>query len=393
MSAIAMRTAQAMNLHIEGADSSQRPFHREMRRRLWNQLSLLDMQYSYDRGTETMWTGNAFSTGLPHHINDTDISFKDGFSTTHRNEFTDMTFALITHTICRTVRRLHQEPYDELTNSSEVLKWQQRQALVTETCKSIEKNYLKHCDMSIPFHQFTRGVAGAIYSTSMLHAIRPLLRLPTKTPPPITGPDILKLAVNVLENAWDLEKGNYSEAIRPWSWYVWVQWHAMAAALAEICTRDENPAVNHAWDVIDGLYPSYENLIADSRTGMLWRPIEKLYRKAKERRKASSKVEDDTRSISEVEPRMFQQFPDLPDLSKSNTFLPGMDMTGMNQSSNMPPWDWTDQQAALPIETGMNFDFSELPSTGVIDGSWENWESFMQDYNGFEMTDTSGYQW
>lgn len=61
----------------------------------------------------------------------------------------------------------------------------------------------------------------------------------------------------------------------------WVQWHPLAVALAGLCTIRGTPLADEAWAYVEPTYTRHADRVADSRHGTLWRPIEKLYRRAR----------------------------------------------------------------------------------------------------------------
>lgn len=55
---------------------------------------------------------------------------------------------------------------------------------------------------------------------------------------------------------------------------------ALAVALAGLCSIRNTPLAERAWYYVDKHYERSARYVADSRTGMLWKPVEKLYKKA-----------------------------------------------------------------------------------------------------------------
>ena len=68
-----------------------------------------------------------------------------------------------------------------------------------------------------------------------------------------------------------------------WRWFfgTWHQWYALALALAELTVQVDGPAVDRAWKAVDSVFDSWAEKVADSQSGMLWRPIKKLANKAR----------------------------------------------------------------------------------------------------------------
>ncbi len=110
LTSLAVRIAQAMGLHHESSVSSHRPFAREMRRRLWWQICLLDSHAADDRATNPIINADSFNTKLPLQIKDEDIYVDLCGEVEERQGFTDMTFNLICSEIVDTLRQLNYIP-------------------------------------------------------------------------------------------------------------------------------------------------------------------------------------------------------------------------------------------------------------------------------------------
>lgn len=118
----------------------------------------------------------------------------------------------------------------------------------------------------------------------MLYAIRPLQIHHSVKVPSTAEFDVLGVAVETLTKHHALLTNPVTE---PWRWFIWVQWHALAVALAELCSRTEGLAVERAWEVIDVVFQRYAETVADTERGMLWQPIEKLMKKARQNRRST----------------------------------------------------------------------------------------------------------
>ena len=73
LTGLAVRIVQAMGLYLENYSSSLRPFGREMRRRLWWQICILDSHAAENRAINRVVYVDSFDTKLPLHINDKDL--------------------------------------------------------------------------------------------------------------------------------------------------------------------------------------------------------------------------------------------------------------------------------------------------------------------------------
>lgn len=71
-----------------------------------------------------------------------------------------------------------------------------------------------------------------------------------------------------------------------WSWLfkTYLQWHAVAYVLSELCIRPPGPDYERAWNAVDSLYDRRMIEQTKGHKGVLWRPLKQLYARAKKRR-------------------------------------------------------------------------------------------------------------
>jgi hypothetical protein len=135
----------------------------------------------------------------------------------------------------------------------------------------------------------------------------------------------------------------------------------MAVALAGLCSIRGTDQANEAWELVDKCMSRYAVDIADSSTGMLWKPIGKLYRKA-----AAFRDGGQTMQPALAQPAMSGMAWNDALLDPQLTMDPAL--SGM--SMNAFPLDVSDSMFNFPIDTtGM------LPS----DTSWLDWEGILKD--------------
>jgi hypothetical protein len=87
-----VRIGHAIGLHNDSSIAGLPLFQREMRRRLWWQIIVLDSALAMDRGSSPACWKGSFNTKLPLHINDEDIWLDGPEDVPERQEFTAMTF-------------------------------------------------------------------------------------------------------------------------------------------------------------------------------------------------------------------------------------------------------------------------------------------------------------
>ncbi len=402
LTSLAVRIAQAMGLHHESSVSSHRPFAREMRRRLWWQICLLDSHAADDRATNPVINADSFNTKLPLQINDEDIYIDLCGEVEERQGFTDMTFNLICSEIVDTLRQLNYIPVRKLGQSRTGLRedWSQRIDAVTNMQRHLEVKHLRHLKMGRPFHWATRLVADIMIAIMWLIVYRPLQQHPDSRPFQLAGPGILGLSVEVLERAHQLETDPAASSFR-WLARTYVHWHALAVTIAELCVKTEGPMVERAWAVLMPAFSEASQHVADSQEGMLWRPIKKLMDRAQalrheylSSRSAGASVPPITADYNtcnignhraDTEHHMYGMVNDPQGPESATLSMKGIQMASIPGST---PLDWDPWLAAAstsmePAMGGQHHD--DLDQT-----AWANWEKFVDGFQAQDETMMSG---
>ncbi|KAI0976724.1 fungal-specific transcription factor domain-containing protein [Xylaria arbuscula] len=318
-----IRLAQALDMHKDGDGTTASrftPFEAEMRRRLWWQLIVLDIRAAEDRGSNTVIARGSYDTHLPHNIDDAEFGPDTTVPLQSRPGPSDMTFGLCT------------------AQSSGSFLWSEYAGMGLHTeeetlrrAKHLEAQFVRGADpdhaasylasvmvrlvilkmwlvLRYPIHP-RRGKPRVTMEQQGKTPSAPIGGIPdasgssspgvftasstTTTPKPhsaapiVSAESTLRTALSIMEVSEFLETGPYSDRTRWWC-ETYVQWHPLAVALAELCTQTQGEIVEHAWRVIDVVFPRWSGKIADAKRGSLWRPIRKLYKKAKAAREAAS---------------------------------------------------------------------------------------------------------
>ncbi|KAJ9306052.1 transcriptional regulator family: Fungal Specific TF [Paecilomyces variotii] len=278
MTAVVLRLAQGLGLHRDGTNFGLKPFETEMRRRLWWHIVLLDVRSSEDHGTDPQVHEAFFDTRLPLNINDDDIfpDMKD--PPEERVGGTEMTFTLVRCEVNATVRRLSYVPPGARCRAGE-LSVEQREALVEGLSKRLEERYIRHCDMNVPLFWVCATISRLIIAKLWLVVYHPLSKHDNRHSLPMETRDRLFVtSIEAIEFAHLLEN---NENTSKWSWLfrTYIQWHAIAFLLAELCVRPLCPGVDRAWMAVNSVYREWE-AEATLKKGMLWRPLSRLMRRA-----------------------------------------------------------------------------------------------------------------
>ena len=187
---------------------------------------------------------------------------------------------------------------------------------------------------------------------------------------------------------WILERSLFKQAnseFNPWAWFTWVKWYALAVLLAELCGPIKGPEADLSYVVAQKIFIEYAQVVADSQSGMLWRPIVKLMRRVQKLRgstvdgmsnllasPASGMEQPTTRS--EIDDNNFanlninqQPVPHDPAITLDSYNL---DPNLIRNSDNPYRLVNNESDQALGMDT---FPGEEL--------SWAHWDNFLEDMN------------
>lgn len=374
---VAVRLGHSLNLHRESTWSGISPFTREMRRRLWWQLIDLDIRSLEDRGSDPFILVSSFNTMRPLNINDDDMDPGSMEPIVERKEFTEMSKSCVSHTVWEYAVRIgYAAPGREDFENAPISPIETNLKMIQELETKLEKDVLIHCDPTNPIAWATSVIIRLIGSRLRIAVFHPPLHdMRGMVQQYVSRELVLKTAVENLEYTHLL---GTEPAAAQWRWYfnTRVQWHALAATLAELCVQDKGPLVERAWKVVDAVFEDWAEHIADSRRGMLWRPIKKLMSKAQAKRAEAS-----MKSMSISPQQSLPQFTVAPygHFYDVNSSTPAMSFP---QDSTSP--------VAMGILPNQTLDLNQQYSQEMLDSlnvneaanaiNWAEWDEFMQDF-------------
>lgn len=305
-----------------------------------------------------------------------------------------MTFALSCHEVLVAMKRMAYIPANAVGNSQ--LRSQevcgQSVDIVISIQRHIEEKYLRHLNLTRPFHWFTRTVADVITAIMWLLVYRPMQRRPnTIHLPQITHPGILRLSVDVLERIHQLQTNPAASQFR-WLSQTYVQWHALAVTIAELCFDTDGPMVERAWAIVEPAFEQMAQHVADSDRGMLWRPIKKLMNRARGVRQAHLDSRSTTSPSVAVLNTTDQMNPSIRTAhsnAKINDYtewpmksmpLPNFETQQAKPIANSEPFDWDPWLTAATAATSTLTQSQYNPY--MDDVALTNWEDFIDDFQG-----------
>ncbi|KAF2237244.1 hypothetical protein EV356DRAFT_511953 [Viridothelium virens] len=283
LTGLIVRIAQTLGLHRDGSHFNLSPFETEIRRRLWWQICILDSRASEDHGCDPSVIDQLFDTEMPLNVNDNEISPDMTEFPELRAGFTEMTFSLIRCEVTSTFRRLNYVPpnpkmcFEKFSSAT----FEDKKRWVTECHQRLEERYLKYCDMSVPLYWVTATTCRLIMAKMWLMIYHPFQRKDggRSLPPDVKD----KLFLTSLENIEYMLLLETEAQTMKWGWLIktYVQWHALAFLLTELCVRTKGPMVDRAWAAVERTMKGQVLVQGDEKRGHLWKPLRKLWAKAK----------------------------------------------------------------------------------------------------------------
>lgn len=377
MSAMALRVGQALCLHMRDPPFQVNPFEQEMRRRCWLCIGLLDFSASLDRASEPMMQSVWLDSHPPSNINDDNIWFNMNVPIQEPPEgtFTDLTLTLITAAAQSVARMIAYTDFMEQA----VEEMSSRQQILLNFQHKVTK-FLSGCrPESSPFQLYTKRTATTIYGWLQLGSLRPISRSRNFIPPAVPGDALLSLAVDNLAKVQE----SYSDpTTAQWMWFgaLWVPWHGLAVALAELCVCKDPEAMSRHWPVIEQVYHRSSLTIADSQHGMLWKPLEKLMHQARaHKREMLGSASPSEQARHQIPPIVMQQpLESVPEVTPCYDLgiQPDLATDQFDPAVIMPP--------NIKLEPWPNvwdsMDFSANNLQGSVDNvAWTNYENFIGD--------------
>lgn len=271
-----MRIAHSIGLHRDGDGRHLSAFEAEMRRRTWWQLVILDMRACEDRGSAGVIGDGTFNTIMPCNINDDEFTMASKHPLPNHKGLTEMSYFLISADVADIMRRTN---FISPSGDARGMSLDDKEKLIKDCATRIEANYTEGIDISGPKPNVL-SVLGRIMTLRLWSVLQyPFQKQKNETGLVWPAGAALRTAGNIIELIMMMEAHPDSTRFL-WFYKTWVPWHPVAMALAELCKTPHGELADRSWPIVEAGYKICGERIADSKQGMLWRPVRKLYRRA-----------------------------------------------------------------------------------------------------------------
>ena len=242
-SGLALRIAQSMGMHRDGAKLGLCPFQTESRRRLWWLLVVRDSRGAEDFGLGSPSAIPCFDTEFPLNIEDSDMNQHMATLPEDRTGWTGMTYPLVAVHILQAVQQLSAIESSKLDSSQTT----QEMRKITSNLKTRLDDMLQTCDPFIPIQKAALTVASFVYKK--IHLVTQL-QVENSNTGNVMVPqeDHLMTACECLEASnllWD------DELMRHYRWNAasFPQTHLLLYVFWHICLSPHGPNAERAWNL------------------------------------------------------------------------------------------------------------------------------------------------
>lgn len=357
---------------------------------------MLDTRASEDHGSDPTIMEHCFDTEFPTSCNDEDLDPGQNDPPARRHGVSEMTFCLIRYEICLLSKQLSYSPQISslCKETPNRLTLEDKENLVRDAAAMWEEKYLQYCENAGPLYWVAATVARLITAKFSLILYSPLTS-PGKpnTLPQDTRDRLFMAAIEIIEYSRVLEDESSN---KQWGWLfqTYIQWHAIAYLLGELCTRPNSTIAERAWRAIDSVFGGWTEAVTHSKSGMLWKPLKKLMTKARANRARQNQnqnpdalgagidesfILDEPSSYPKITPAHNRLLPDVtntippqPQNDYPSSFLE--DPASMEQQGMFQP----QQQAWLMDDSALaDLDMADLEG----DVSWEGWDDLVREFS------------
>jgi hypothetical protein len=362
---VALRLASALNLGSPSSSQGLSEFDKEIRCRLWCGIGVLDLQCAFDRGSRAILSSHDLAD-WPLNVDDADISMTSATGLVPHDHFTEMSFSRLTSRAGVCHRKLTELGLSAAHGTEDPYRARAQQLATLVDFEASVLQLQGQCDATpTTIQAFAVTVAQESLVAMRLLFYRPLHKRgkghEAFDKDQLGKDELLTMATEVLERSQS--KRSWAQFAQ-WAWFKWVKWYALAVVLAELCTAHGTRA-DHAWTVAQRSYSDYANIVADTKSGLLWKPIARLMQRVITLRTARIGKSHDNASLMDTEFDSMQWNNDI--LNSLKHIDP----------SNMVPLP-EEHIFTLPDEANMG-GRDPIDNDADIDMSWLYWDLLIED--------------
>ncbi|KAL6243385.1 hypothetical protein RBB50_009937, partial [Rhinocladiella similis] len=255
LNGLAIRLAQSIGIHRDGALLGLSPFQSEIRRRLWWHLLSRDGRAGEDhglQGTENLLL--SCDVQLPLNVDDTDLHPDMQELPPERKGWTGMTFDLINIELVKTAQRLSSLAASSYSSPESVPSEDVRKSVINQSRERIQER-LKDCNPVIPQQRMTVVCASWLLRKVDFVTRQQWSLLQHNSSPrseDFATEENLQEALELLQPRLDIG----DELLKPYAWAAkaYPQYNVTLYVLWHLCIKPDGPSTDRAWHAVDTLF-------------------------------------------------------------------------------------------------------------------------------------------
>lgn len=259
---LAIRLAQSIGLHRDGASLQLSPFETEMRLRLWWHLCVLDSRAPEDQGLQPTVDVINRDLRLPLNVNDDQIYPGMTCLPVESDGWTDLSFFLIQTDSCRLLYPILD--VQEQHSADTLLDITEKREIVQGRGRYLSEKYSMRSDTGLPpdlSHIAVQHTKTAYKKMKFILQLRKETSMRQQNGARYDAtPAVLqlsfRLACEILETNYVLLKAGLAASFT-WFFSMYTQWYALAYVLRCLCasSRAFGSETERAWMLVDELFP------------------------------------------------------------------------------------------------------------------------------------------
>ncbi|CAK7203187.1 hypothetical protein SEUCBS139899_005918 [Sporothrix eucalyptigena] len=320
LNGLAIRLAQSIGLHRDGAHLRLSPFETEMRLRLWWHLCVLDSRAPEDQGLQPTIAVTNWELRLPLNVNDSQLYPDMDCLPLDADTWTDMSFFLVQTEACRRMHPIMETQSRQAAAmaanagltpggstpgtpgsgpvSDPLMQIREKRKIIRDPARYMRARFGIALDsqtatrMDLP-RMAIQHMSTACRKMEFVLQLREEIIVQRRDPAPQPVAAILRPSFRSACEALDSSRALlHDSAATPLGWFfgTYTQWYALAYVLRCLCCRPREIVVEtqalaeQAWALIDELFPSTLRLHGndgdEENDGSIWHYLHRLRQQA-----------------------------------------------------------------------------------------------------------------
>ncbi|OAQ96455.1 hypothetical protein LLEC1_00984 [Akanthomyces lecanii] len=377
---VALRLAQKMGLHRDGASLGLSLFETEMRRRLWWYIAHLDFRTSDLLGAKPSLDIHIGDVQVPWNVEDEDLQPSMTEVPKDRKAITSITMCLVRCDLAKSLQRMSGSStsvasWGDIGSNSNVT-LDDKDALINEIEDKFETKYLRYCDPSRPLDILVTCMIRAAICNTRLFAHNPRrfadsggqVSEAERDTAFYNASKLLEYASMVGEN----------QSLRKYEWRMnsTYLWDKILFVLIEARRRTLSPELDRVWELIGRVFSQYPDAFGQSSAQAVYEVLSKWTLEVWDRYTAAKRDEG---MLEPEEPAYITAMRERKESAEKESDVQVKEQEVVNKET----LGGDGVQTVEVADSGEFGGFSELGLFEMNLNEWVNWEQLVSEQNSF----------